>query len=291
MGAISVIERHLFNPGRTPKQKPFLFVCIGLLALLCSGCASDLKWKYTPAPPLNRSPLFGNTVMVSPFADSRPTEDIDHQGWIFIPIILYADSVYNRLDATFPESKVRFNPTEDLAKAVATELHNRRFFESVTFTPEDKGGELILRGEVTSTRLESRAYPYGLSIFGVYLWLVGLPAGAVSNQLGFTLTLEEPRTQTILWQKSYTVDHGETIWFYEAFAGKNLKAFFYEDMLKGLMPSILSDLENAMKTIASPSERQQGSVPALRQWPLSTGCECMTMSVGMARLLLAEHDV
>src|SRR6185436_11984006 len=112
-----------------------------------------------------------------------------------------------------------------------------------------------------------------------------------SNQLGFTLTLEEPRTQTILWQKSYTVDHGETIWFYEAFAGKNLKAFFYEDMLKGLMPSILSDLENAMKTIASPSERQQGSVPALRQWPLSTGCECMTMSVGMARLLLAGHDV
>lgn len=285
-----MIKRQPSNLRGTPKQEPLLFVCIGLLALLYSGCATELKWKYTPAPPLTRAPLFGNTVMVSPFADSRPTEDIDHQSWIFIPIILYADSVFNRLDTTFPESRDRFNPTEDLAKAVATELHNRRFFESVKFTPQDMGGELILRGEVTSTRVDSRTYSYGLSIFGVYLWLVGLPASTVSNQLGFTLTLEEPRTRTILWQKSYTVDHGETVWFYEAFAGKNSKALFYEGMLKGLMPSILSDLEDAMKTIASPSERQQGRVPDLQQWPQSSGCECITDSGGTAHPSQVEYD-
>ena len=245
------------QPSSLLRKPPNAFLalsCTALLTLLCAGCATDLTWKYSPAPPLNRSPLFSNTVTVPPFADSRPSEDVDHRSWVFIPLLLYADSYFNRIDATVPEMKDRFNPTEDLAKALATELNNRRFFESVKFASADIDGELVLRGEVTSTRLDTRTYAYGVSALCAYLWLVGLPASTVNNELGITLSLEEPRSQAILWRKSYKVDYGETLWFYEAFSGKTVLAHFYQNMLKGLMPTIVEDMENAMKTIASPPE-------------------------------------
>ena len=251
-----ITNLHLSNLKGKQQNAPLALACAALLVLLCTGCA-NLKWNYTPAPPLHRSPLFSNTVMVPPFTDSRPSEETDHRNWVFIPLLLYSDSFFNRLDTTVPETKDRFNPAEDLAKALATELNNHRFFESAKFASRDMDGELILHGDVASTRLDTRIYSYGVSLVCAYLWLAGLPAGTVGNELSFTLTLEEPSSQTILWQKSYKVDYGETVWFYEAFAGKNAMAYFYESMLKGLMPSILSDLESAMKIIASPPEGKQ----------------------------------
>lgn len=223
------------------------WACLLAISLACSGCAS-WRWSYVPDPPANRAPLLANTVAVPPFTDERPSELYDHTALMLIPLVLYYSVYADKVEERLPEKTSQFNPLEDIPKALAVELQNRRFFKSAFFAQSDREGELVLRGKLTSTKFEETGYSYGVSLFLVYFYALGLPMATGWNELIFSLQLEEPQSHTVLWHKTYTAKDSGTrgAWY----GPRN--SLWYDAMLKKLMPTILSDLEAAMSAMASP---------------------------------------
>lgn len=139
----------------------------------------------------------------------------------------------------------QFKPTEDIAKAFASELNARRVFREAFYTFRESEGELVLRGTLTSTKYDGKLISYCLSAYGPLLWLFGLPAGTVKNDLVFSLRLEEQASKKLIWEKTYSVEHDHgAFWIYAM-----PEDFFYDKMLKGLVPGILTDLEQAIKNV------------------------------------------
>jgi len=221
--------------------------CAALLALLCSGCAPEWKWRYAPDPPTSRLPLLDNTVVVSNLSEERPPNKERNTALqvllLFLPGVLYQTDEMERPEQ-IPESQIQFHPGEDLARALADEIANRRLFKATVYSPAGSQGDLILNGRLSSTHAEMTIYQYGLGIAGPLTWYLGVPAGTSKRQLTFTLLLEEPQSQSVLWQKSYTTERNTTEGLYY---GTSIGHIVFDALLKELMPQILSDMEQAIK--------------------------------------------
>jgi hypothetical protein len=137
----------------------------------------------------------------------------------------------------------QFKPTEDIAKALAAELQSRHIFRDAFFTFRESDAELVLQGTLKSTRYNGKLITYGLSVYGPMLWFFGFPAGAVSNELTLKLRLVDRSSQNSIWEKEYRGQHDTgAFWIYAM-----PEDFYYDTILKKLMPTILSDLEAAVK--------------------------------------------
>lgn len=228
-------------------RAPLALACAALLALLCSGCAPEWKWRYAPDPPTSRLPLLDNTVAVPNLSDERPPNKEQnvalHLLLVFVPGVLYQTNEVERPEQ-IPGNEMQFHPTEDVARALADEITNRRLFKATVYSPAGSQGDLILRGRLSSTHGEMTIYQYGLNGVGVYTWFLGIPAGTSKRQLTFTLQLEEPQSESILWQKSYKTERSTTEGLYY---GTPAGHIVFDSMLKELMPQILADLEQAIK--------------------------------------------
>src|SRR2546426_7156860 len=104
-----------------------------LITLLCSGCASPRGWTYKGLQPLpDRSPILGKSVAVVPFADGRPTQNSDNALLYLIPLMPYGWQELNTPEVVtrhLASGLWQFKPGEDIAKAVASEINNRRIFK------------------------------------------------------------------------------------------------------------------------------------------------------------------
>ena len=109
-----------------------------LIILLCSGCASPRGWAYKGLQPLSdRSPILGKSVAVVPFTDSRPIQNSNNALLYLIPLMPYGWQELNTpetVDRHLASGLWQFKPTEDIAKAVASEISNRRIFKEAFFT-------------------------------------------------------------------------------------------------------------------------------------------------------------
>lgn len=219
-----------------------LFLC----GVLFSACASPRGWTYAVMPAVDRLPVVSKSLAVPPLADERQPENEIRTGWVWIPLV-----PYGWLDLNTPETVQmhltsglwQFKPVEDIAKALAGEIQNRHIFKEAFFTFRESEGELVLRGALLSTKYEGKVYSYGLSAVGIDLWLLGAPTGSIKNAFALKLQLEDRGSQKTLWEKTYESERKTGVfWIY------NLPSdFWYDSMLKELMPEILSDLEAAAK--------------------------------------------
>src|SRR5207248_698715 len=110
----------------------------------------------------------------------------------------------------------KYRPTDDFAKAAVEELQATGLFKEAFFTERESEGDLILRGEIKSTHYNQKILSYGLSGFGELFWILGLPAGTVSNELNVVLSIEDKTTKTVLWKNEYKREYDGTIWVYYA---------------------------------------------------------------------------
>ena len=217
------------------------------LSLLLSGCASSMNWKYQPGPAVSRPPLLANTVAVPPMLEGRPSENSGNGWLIMIPLVLWRSSVTDRPDMV-ENTDLRFKPHEEIAKAVAQEVENRRLFKTVTYSDRDGSGELLIRGKLESTRLDETVYQYGFAFLAHYLWALGLPARTNHRYLSFTLELVEPLSQHVLWEKTYRTDWSALVSLWWGASPNDIR---YDGMLKELMPAVLKDLEEAVKGLTT----------------------------------------
>lgn len=221
-------------------------VLVVVVAWLAAGCSSQRGWAYIPTDPLNQSPRVMKAVAVVPFIDHRPRQNKNNLGLSLIPLMPFGWQELNApetIQGHVASGLWQFKPTEDVAKALAVEVQNRHLFKEVFFTFRESDGELVLRGTLLSTGYDGTVYSYGLSIYGELLWLLGLPAGKVKNDLSIELRLEDRTSGQVVWENQYKADHDEGVYWVYAIPSD----FWYDTMLKDLMPAILSDLEEAIK--------------------------------------------
>ena len=132
----------------------------------------------------------------------------------------------------------QFRPERDFPAAAAEELRVSGFFKEVVFSDQVADRDLILRGELLSTRYLAKSYFYGLGPFLYALWMVGAPIGHVSNELAIEFVLEERVTGASLWRKSYHETEGATVYLYWM-----SPEFYYDKLFNSIMRDVVKSLQ------------------------------------------------
>ena len=227
------------------KKTTFLaFFLVAILVLILAGCSTQRAWTYKAEPPVSKAPMINKSVAVSPLSDGR--ENVNRNGLLMYLIPLMP---FGWQDLKTPEGVQmhinsglwQFKPTEDFAKAIAEELNNSGIFKEAFFTNRPSEGDLLFKGEIKSTDYDGKMITYCLSIEGPLLWLIGLPATYIENNLGLSLQLVDSKANEVLWQGTYKKTEGHTSWIYAL-----QPDFLYDRLLKEIMKEVLPSLKNKL---------------------------------------------
>ncbi len=223
-------------------KKILVLLILGIFTLLIfGGCSSQRVWTYTANPYVKTEPLVDKSVAVPPFADNRIKENSNLIGLFYIPIIPVGWMTLNTPEGGqmhVASGIWLFKPPEDIAKAVAEEINNSGIFKEAFFTNRASEGELILKGNLKSTYYYGSMISYCLSFYGVYLWLIGLPAGSYENNLEVSFELVESATGNVLWNDTYKKEFSKVFWIYAPGAD-----FRYDLLLKDIMKEVIPSLK------------------------------------------------
>lgn len=226
------------------KQFSRLFL-ISIFLVSSIGCATQRGWRYTPSSMQSRKPLINKTLAVAPFVDAREDKNKDSLLMYMVPIVPYGKCDYSAPEGGGQKLSSmpiwQFRPSEDLAKAAAEELNASGLFKEVFFTQRPSEGDLVFRGKINSTRYKGKMMSYGLSVYGPMLWLIGLPAGNVENELNVDFSLEDNSTKEKLWSKNFEEEYKKTAFIY------NLPSdFAYDILYKKALLDAIKDIENSL---------------------------------------------
>lgn len=237
-------------------------VCVLVCWMLSASCSHPRgAWEYRASSyPATAQPALNRTVVVVPFKDSRPNENTTKffgMPMLMIPLIPYGWADYARpedpatvklqdvfiggYDAMFHRDRItawQFRPERDFAAAAAEELSVSGFFKEVVFSEQVADRDLVLRGELTSTRYLAKAYMYGLGLLVLPLGMVGAPIGHVSNELAIEFVLEERVTGASLWRKSYHETKEATCYLYWM-----PPEFYYDKLFNSIMRDVVKSLQ------------------------------------------------
>jgi hypothetical protein len=237
-------------------------VCVLACCMLSAGCFPRWEhWDYRAnSYPATTQPALNETVVVVSFKDSRPNESTTmffRYPMTMIPLIPYGWADYARPEdpaiwklrsALLEEaygpnyaptpSPYEFRPERDFPAAAAWELRVSGFFKEVVFSDQVADRDLILRGEVLSTRYLAKSYLYGLGLLRCTLWMVGAPIGHVSNELAIEFVLEERVTGAALWRKSYHETEEATFYLY-----RMPPEFYYDKLFNRIMGDVVKSLQ------------------------------------------------
>ncbi|MBI3598719.1 MAG: hypothetical protein HY201_04655 [Nitrospirae bacterium] len=225
-------------------------ILVSIFFFFLSGCAfpTPRSWQYSiDSYPTNRQPLLSKRVAVPPFRDSRPDKNENAtslEGLVLVP--------FGWVDFSTPEALTdkpfrifplwQFRPTEYFAKAAAEELDASNLFKEAFFSYRASEGDIVLRGDIKSTRYRGKIITYGLSMGAIVPWMLGLPQGTIHNELEVEFTLVDQLTGALLWNKSYTLSyHKSPFWIY------NIPSDFdYDNLFKAIMRDVVKSLESTL---------------------------------------------
>ena len=184
---------------------------VGCLSLM--GCLGNRNWQYPPSASGTYLNAKANAVVpakaiVLPLEDLRG-DGVKEEYWkATIPLVPYGDTLYQRPElAKNPEQVdvVRFDPSQDFATAIASELNQAGIYSSVKFAKDvqQEPADVAFRGRLRSTEWKRRLYTYLLGPVGVVFWILGLPMSETTTDLVLDLQLTPVNDpQKVLWNMS-----------------------------------------------------------------------------------------
>jgi hypothetical protein len=180
-----------------PRVWGLILVILAMMAV--SGCLGNRNWQYPPSASGTylenkaASPVVAKAIVL-PLEDLRG-KDVKEEYWrATIPLVPYGDTIYERPEAAENPEKVdivRFDPSEDFAKAIAAELAQSGVYSSVKFAKDaqQEPADVVFRGRLRSTEWKRRLYSYLLAPVGVVFWMLGLPMSETTTDLELDLRL------------------------------------------------------------------------------------------------------
>jgi hypothetical protein len=219
----------------------FLAAMAALTLLSLSGCMPAFQWAYRADPPTGAEPAADRTLVVLPLSDAREGSNSVMLVMLYVPLC-----PYGWVDMPVPDpGGLSFR--EELAKAMADELQASGVFREAFFSPRTQPGDLVLRGNLRSSRFNTKYFSYGLSGYGTILWLIGLPQRTTSNELWIEMQIEDPASKTVLWKGEYRRKKSELSWMYVQDSG-----FYYHLLLKGVMREAIPSMRAKLSAAAYP---------------------------------------
>lgn len=220
-----------------------VLTAIILQTLLITACQPSQKaWVYAPNQFQDRQPLSSKKAIVQPFEDLRQNDNSDYTLLYLIPLFPFGWQ-----DLKVPEGTARhifsslwtnYKPTEDFPKALASELQNARVFKEAHFDFGRGDADVIVNGKIIDTLYSGKLLSYGFSVYAALPWLIGLPAGTVSNDLSVELRCIDASSNRQIFAKTYKVPtYSKWGWIYVM-----PNDFNYPDMLKDIYKQFVNDL-------------------------------------------------
>ena len=236
-------------------------------ALVLSACTNVAKFDYQAAPgamiKLREPGSASKSVAVMPFMDQRgmgiidpgqaPAHDVGDHGSFFLGFIPLMPFGY--VEKTQPENsedfvslgRFHFDVQNDLAAASIASLKNSGLFKNVTKAnnaAQAADADYIWRGSVNSTFYRGRMFTYGLTYFvSPLLWVVGIPSGSSTNELGVKFELVDRAGGNVVWSFDYLASDYLNHWIY-ARVGKDVS--IYPRLMKEAMNQALYKLSQDM---------------------------------------------
>ena len=237
------------------------------VALVLSACTNVAKFDYQAAPgtlaKFREPGSATKSVAVMPFMDQRgmgiidpgqaPAHDVGDHGSFFLGFIPLMPFGY--VEKTQPENsedfvslgRFHFDVQNDLAAASIASLKSSGLFSNVTKAnnaAQAANADYIWRGSVTSTFYRGRMFTYGLTYFvSPLLWVVGIPSGSSTNELGVKFELVDRASGDVVWSFGYLASDYLNHWIY-ARVGKDTS--IYPRLMKEAMNSALYKLSQDM---------------------------------------------
>ena len=239
-------------------------------ALVLSACTNVAKFDYQAAPgtlaKLREPGSATKTVAVMPFMDQRGVKYYDpdqaalaagrHTGDSgsfflgFIPLM-----PFGYVEKEQPENsedfvslgRFHFDVQNDLAAASMASLKSSGLFKNVVKAnnaAQAANADYIWRGSVTSTFYRGRMFSYGITYcFSHILWVVGIPYGSSTNELGVNFELVDRASGDVVWSFGYLASDYLNHWIY-ARVGKDVS--IYPRLMKEAMNQALYKLSQDM---------------------------------------------
>ena len=237
-------------------------------ALALSACTNVAKFDYQAAPgtlvKLREPGSATKSVAVMPFMDQRsmgyiapaqaaPAHDVGDHGSFFLGFIPLMPFGY--VEKTQPENsedfvslgRFHFDVQNDLAAASIASLKSSGLFKNVTKAnnaAQAANADYIWRGSVTSTFYRGRMFSYGITYcFSHILWVVGIPYGSSTNELGVNFELVDRASGDVVWSFGCLASDYLNHWIY-ARVGKDVS--IYPRLMKEAMNQALYKLSQDM---------------------------------------------
>ena len=249
-------------------HKFILSAVFAAAALLLGACTNVAKFDYQAAPGTLaklREPGSGiKSVAVMPFMDQRgivssdpvqadSAHDVGDHGSFFLGFIPLMPFGY--VEKTQPENsedfvslgRFHFDVQNDLAAAAMVSLKSSGLFSNVTKAnnaAQAANSDYLWRGSVTRTFYRGRMFSYGITYcFSHILWIVGVPYGSSTNELGVKFELVDRAGGNVVWEYSYFNSDYLNHWIY-ARVGKDVS--IYPRLMKEAMNQALYKLSQDM---------------------------------------------
>jgi len=215
-------------------------VCLLLALLICGGCGSFLgnsHYVYIPGGNINNGtePL-PVTVVINYLDDLRGKECNENVPLVFIPLVPYAKSHYDRPETESKLMVKNFKPGENFAHALMQEMKQNNLFSEVSLGQQDdrKKADLIVTGRIKKASIDTIVTSYGMSIFGILPWMAGLPEGTVFNELDVEYEMRRSYDNALVWKCDVKGDWSKMFGFYYNYSKDEPYFGMNEILRKGL---------------------------------------------------------
>lgn len=190
-------------------MKKFVLLCI----FFTFSCAHNVRsFQFTATEKNSQYQMENKKLLILFPIDKRKIgNDVRPPNIHAIPFFLWWTYEFERPDNLH---YFGFRPKEDIAWALRDEYETYKFFSSITIgeTIDAKKYDYYINTEISEIKNTEVNTFYGISFYGIYPMLLGLPVEFIKNSVKLKISIIEPKTNKIIYEyepeKKYIIING-----------------------------------------------------------------------------------